>query len=126
MKAFVVDDSRATRLHLGRMLREMGFEVEEAEDGVDALQKLERAEPPEIIMVDWYMPNMDGLELVKRLREDSRFNGTQAMMVTTETGQDRIAVALEAGANEYVMKPFSKEMLIEKLEILGIYQPEMG
>ena len=119
-KALVVDDSRATRLILRQMLTSLGFEVAEAGHGREALTYLNAHEDTSLALVDWNMPEMNGLELVQAVRHDSRFSGMRMMMVTTETEMANITKALEAGANEYVMKPFSKEVIQEKLQLLGI------
>ena len=72
-------------------------------------------------MADWNMPEINGLELLKRLRQDPELASLAVVMVTTETELDQMVTALEAGANEYVMKPFTKEILLEKLELAGIH-----
>jgi two-component system chemotaxis response regulator CheY len=118
-KALVIDDSSATRMILGKMLREIGFEVKSAVDGQDAIRCLEEGYLPEIMLVDWNMPVMDGYEFLKVVRNREAYNDVPLMMVTTETEMDRVLAALEAGANEYVMKPFSKEVIIDKLAMLG-------
>jgi two-component system chemotaxis response regulator CheY len=120
--ALVVDDSRAVRIILSRTLRELGFEVREAANGREALEVLgaERA-AVRLVLADWNMPEMNGVELVRRLRQDPDFASLVVVMVTTETELDHMAAALEAGANEYVMKPFTKEILLEKLHLAGIH-----
>lgn len=120
MKALVVDDSRAMRAILGRHLRELGFEVHEAKSGIDALMVLHRIGGADLAMVDWNMPEMDGFELLRRVRSESEYEGMPIMMVTTESEMSQVQVALEAGANEYLMKPFDREALLEKLLLLGI------
>lgn len=120
MKAIVVDDSRAIRAILGRMLRDIGFDVAEAEDGRAALGVLAAGGPFDLALVDWNMPEMDGLQLVQAVRADHRLDAMRIMMVTTENEMDRIVRALEAGANEYLMKPFTAEAVTEKLAILGL------
>ena len=120
MLALVVDDSRAMRLVLKRIMNEVGFEVSEAGDGSEALKRLKELDGVDLMLVDWNMPVMDGLEFVRAVREDQSYDEVPVMMVTTEDGMDKIVEALEAGANEYVMKPFTSETIIEKLEILGI------
>ena len=122
MRALIVDDSRAMRLILGRFMVEAGFEVLEAEDGRDALQKLGSDQEFDLALVDWNMPNMNGIELVQAIRADPRLQNMQIMMVTTESEMQQIVRALEAGANEYVMKPFTKDVLVEKLDLLGLKQ----
>ncbi|MEZ5361226.1 MAG: response regulator [Bryobacterales bacterium] len=120
-KALIIDDSRAIRRILGATVRELGFEVSEAENGREALEALDRMdEPAQLILVDWNMPKMNGLELVTALRAQGRYNSAKIMMVTTETAAEQMIKALEAGADEYIMKPFSKEAILDKLRLLGI------
>jgi two-component system chemotaxis response regulator CheY len=120
MRALIVDDSRPIRRIAGDVLRELGFEVAEAYHGKDALAKLESSEAPDVVLVDWNMPEMDGLELVRTLRSDPRFSGLVLMMVTTETEPEQMLRALSAGADEYLMKPFQKEGLVDKLRLVGV------
>jgi two-component system chemotaxis response regulator CheY len=122
VKAMVVDDSRAIRMILSGMLNELGCEVETALNGKDALGKAKQGSDWAVFLVDWNMPEMTGLEFVQEVRKDSRFANTPLMMVTTETEMNQVVRALEAGANEYVMKPFTKEMIEEKLRMLGVIQ----
>jgi len=122
MRAIVVDDSRAIRAILGRMLKEMGFEVLEAENGLVALSVLAESGPFDLALVDWNMPEMDGLQLVQTVRADRRYDAMRIMMVTTETEIDRIVKALEVGANEYLMKPFTPAAVAEKLALLGLME----
>lgn len=119
MKVLIVDDSRAMRALLGGMIREMGFETLEAKHGLEALEKL-KGESAEVALVDWNMPEMNGLEFVKAVRASSDLSGLKLMMVTTETDMEQVVRAMDAGADEYVMKPFTKEVLLEKLQILGL------
>jgi two-component system chemotaxis response regulator CheY len=74
-----------------------------------------------LVLADWNMPEMNGLDLLKRLRQNPELSSLVIVMVTTETDLDQMAAALEAGANEYVMKPFTKDILVEKLELVGIH-----
>jgi len=121
--ALVVDDSRAIRTILSRMLRELGFEVIQASNGREALETVSRLDRPVgFALVDWNMPEMTGLELIRELRTAPRFDQTPLMMVTTETEIEQMARALEAGANEYVMKPFTREAIEDKLRLLGVIQ----
>jgi len=120
MKVLVVDDSRAIRLILSQMLRALGCVVEEASHGREALQRLEAHKDTNLVMVDWNMPEMNGLELVQAVRKDARFAAMPMMMVTTETEMSQVVRALEAGAQEYVMKPFTKDIIEEKLRLLGL------
>ena len=120
-KALVVDDSRTIRTIIRRILIELGYEVCEAANGVEALKVLETEKTTvRLILADWNMPEMNGLELVKRLRRNPEFESLKVLMVTTETEMDQMASALAAGANEYVMKPFTKDILLEKLELVGM------
>jgi two-component system chemotaxis response regulator CheY len=122
VKALVVDDSRAMRMILSRILRKAGFTVEEAENGREALELLETQEQlPHLAMIDWNMPEMNGLELIKALRADRRYSDITLMMVTTESEQSQIVRALAAGAHEYLIKPFTPDSIVDKLEMLGLY-----
>lgn len=123
MKAIVIDDSRAIRTILGGMLRGLGFTVEEASNGREALMVLKANNPPQLALLDWNMPEMNGFELLQRVRANPAFNTMQIVMVTTETEMSQVARALEAGANEYVMKPFTPDIIREKLEIVGVLEP---
>ena len=120
MRALIVDDSRAIRSMIGRMMRELGFEVIEAEHGVEALQKLEEHPSLDLMLSDWNMPQMDGLTLVQSVRADPRFSQMRIVMVTTETEMGHVIRALEAGADEYIMKPFTADVLRDKLELLEL------
>jgi two-component system chemotaxis response regulator CheY len=120
MLALVVDDSRTARLKLCRALADKGYEVLEAENGKDALDQLEGRSAPDVALVDWNMPLMNGLEFVKEVRADSRYDQMLVVMVTSETAGVKVARALMAGANEYLMKPYTNALLFEKLEFLGL------
>ena len=101
------------------MLSEMGHDTVEAAHGKEALEQLDAQRDIGLIMLDWNMPEMNGIELLDALREKGGRRPT-VVMVTTENEVDRIVKALAKGANEYIMKPFTKEILEEKLAILGI------
>jgi len=119
--ALVVDDSRAIRTILSKTLRELGFEVREAANGIEALEVIQAEKTAlTLILLDWNMPEMNGLDLLKRLRENPKLSSLVVVMVTAETELDHIAEALEAGANEYVMKPFTKDIIVGKLQLAGI------
>jgi two-component system chemotaxis response regulator CheY len=120
--AMVIDDSRAIRMILAGILGELGYEVRQAVNGKDALAQADQDTDLSLFLVDWNMPEMNGLEFVQQVRKDARFAGVPVMMVTTETEINQVVRALEAGANEYVMKPFTKDMIQEKLRIMGITQ----
>lgn len=120
-KALVVDDSKAVRMILARTLKELGFEVREAANGREALDVIEAEKSAvSLALVDWNMPKVNGFELLQQLRRKPELDSLVVVMVTIETELDRMAAALEAGANEYVMKPFTKEILVEKLQLAGI------
>jgi two-component system, chemotaxis family, chemotaxis protein CheY len=119
--AIVIDDSRAMRLILRRIVGQLGFEVLEAADGRAALDLLGSLDTvPQLALVDWNMPNMNGLEFVAAAREDARLREMTLVMVTTESEQSQIVRALAAGAHEYVIKPFTAEAMIDKLALLGL------
>lgn len=125
--AMVVDDSRAVRKLLGQILRDIGYEVTEAGNGREALDAvLACTVPLELILTDWNMPIMNGLEFLQAVRSDSRFDAVPILMVTTETEMDNMVLALEAGANEYVMKPFNRDILTDKLRMAGISVPSLS
>lgn len=119
-RALVVDDSRAMRVILSRTLKDAGFDVLQAVNGRDAIEQLAQGDPPLVILVDWNMPELSGLDFVRLVRANPAFNLVPLLMVTTETEIEQIARALEAGANEYLMKPFTPEAVIDKLRLLGI------
>jgi len=122
-KAMIVDDSRAMRMILRKMLGDLGYDASEAANGQEALQRLaQEPTPPALMFVDWNMPVMCGIDMVKAVRADSRYAASILIMVTTETDMQHISQALEAGANEYVMKPFTKEAIEDKLRFLSLAQ----
>lgn len=120
MRALIVDDSRAMRALLSRMVTGLGLTTSVAGNGREALQVLEEGGVPDVALVDWNMPEMNGLELVQAMRSDERYATVPVVMVTTETEMSQVMKALEAGANEYVMKPFTAEILHDKFSLLGI------
>jgi two-component system chemotaxis response regulator CheY len=120
MKAIVVDDSRAVRTIVRKALVQEGFDVVEAGDGRQALEELGRAGAVDLALVDWNMPVMTGYELICEVRARREFDRMSIMMVTTETEASQVQRALAAGANEYVMKPFTSDVLREKLLLLGL------
>lgn len=120
MHALVIDDSATVRSLLRRFLAALGFETREACDGLDALAKLHEMGAPDLVIVDWNMPELDGIGFIRRMRSEPLYASVPVLMITTESGLSQVSEALEAGAGEYVMKPFSEEMLREKLAILGV------
>ena len=120
MRALIVDDSRTMRTILGRIVAGLGFEVAQAGDGKQALAALAGGPLPDLILADWNMPEMTGYELVRALRAVPAYAAIKIVMVTTETEASQIALALDAGANEYVMKPFTPDIILDKLRMLGL------
>jgi two-component system, chemotaxis family, chemotaxis protein CheY len=116
----VIDDSRTMRLILGRMLGDLGLDVAEASNGRDALALLDAGLSPAVILVDWNMPEMTGIEFVEAVRKPPYESTAKLVMVTTETEVPQVRRALESGADEYVMKPFTSDAIIEKLQLLGL------
>ena len=123
-RVLVADDSRAMRMTLARLLGGLGMEVTEAGDGMEALEALGAGRPYEIAFIDWYMPKLNGLDLVRRVRAEPAFDGVRLVMVTSECEAPLIASALEAGADEYVTKPFDRGAFESKLAAIGVdWQP---
>lgn len=120
MRALIVDDSRPIRRIEGEILKELGFETADACHGKEALERLHADSLPDVVLVDWNMPEMDGIELIKAIRQDARYSGMIVLMVTTETETDQMLRAISAGADEYLMKPFAKDALIDKLRLVGV------
>jgi len=120
VKALVIDDSKAMRSILSRMLQELGFEVFEACNGREGLERLQAIGKVDLALVDWNMPEMNGLDFIRTVRAEQSYDGVLLMMVTTETEMENVVRALAAGANEYVMKPFTQEIILEKLQIFGM------
>ena len=120
MRALVVDDSSAMRAILRMALKKQGLEVTEAKHGLEALSVLAEPGEFELILIDWNMPQMDGFELLRRIRAEPRHDGSQIMMVTTETGMDHMSEALAAGANDYIMKPFTFDVVADKMRLIGL------
>lgn len=115
----IVDDSRVIRKVARRILEQLGFEVCEAGDGAEALAYC-RSEMPTVILLDWRMPVMDGLTFLRQLRMEPGGNGPKVLLCTVETTPERIREALEAGADEYVMKPFDADILEARLIEAGV------
>lgn len=119
-RALVIDDSRTIRSILGKKLTQLGFKVSEAENGKVGLEVLRSTPSISLAMVDWNMPVMNGLEFVKSARAEAEWNNVTIVMVTTETETSQMLAALDAGANDYIMKPFTDEIIVERLMLLGI------
>lgn len=121
MRTLVIDDSRAMRLIIGNILREMGMEVVEAGNGIEGLEQLRMNPEVDLVLVDWNMPVMDGLEFIGAVRARREYDGVRLVMVTTETESEQVMRAFRAGANEYVMKPFTKDVLVAKINLLNVF-----
>ena len=115
----VVDDSSVIRKVARRILEGLDFTIVEAEDGAKALEACKRA-MPEAVLLDWNMPVMDGFEFLVQLRRMAGGDVPKVVFCTTENGMAHIRAAIEAGADEYVMKPFDRETLESKLQIVGM------
>ena len=115
----VVDDSRVVRRVARRILEELQFEISEAEDGKIALDAC-RLSMPDAILLDWNMPNMTGIEFLRALRRERGGDKPVVVFCTTENDVSFISAAMEAGANEYVMKPFDKEIIESKFSEVGL------
>lgn len=120
MRALVIDDSRAMRTILRGILTSLEFDVVEAADGRQAVDILSEDHDFDLALVDWNLPEMSGLEIVTEVRKDPELASLPLLMVTTETEFERVTQALQAGADEYIMKPFDRDMLLDKLVMLGM------
>ena len=115
----VVDDSRGVRKVARRILEAHGYGVEEAEDGQKALDAC-RKDMPDFVLLDWNMPVMDGITFLRCLREEFGPDDPPVVFCTTENDMSHIEMAIEAGAQEYIMKPFDDEILVGKLTQVGL------
>jgi two-component system chemotaxis response regulator CheY len=119
----VIDDSRATRMILSKMLVDSGFDVLQAANGKDALARMnEDGRSLDVVTVDWNMPELSGLDFILAVRARPEFQSVRLLMVTTETELPVMARALAAGADEYLMKPFTVESVTDKLRLLGVVE----
>ena len=123
-RAIVIDDSRAMRSILSRSLEQLGFTVAQAGNGKEALATLTGAASPALALVDWNMPEMSGIDFVAAIRQQHDFDTMRIVMVTTESETANVERAMQAGADEYVMKPFTPETLRGKLAALGLADTE--
>jgi two-component system chemotaxis response regulator CheY len=121
MRALIVDDSRFVRGFLRGLLEKKGIVCEEAADGQAGIDRLATGDEFDLALVDWNMPVMNGLDMLQELRSRG-MNAIKVIMVTTEAENDFIIRALDAGADEYLMKPFDNEALTEKLAMLGLVE----
>jgi two-component system chemotaxis response regulator CheY len=121
MLALVIDDSRVVRTVIRNILTEIGIAVAEADNGREGLDQLEALPNVDLVLVDWNMPVMDGIEFIQAVRSNRAFDAVKIVMVTTETESEQVTRAMNAGANEYVMKPFTKDVLVAKLSMLDVF-----
>lgn len=115
MKILIVDDSKTMRMIIGRTLKELGHEIREAGNGREAITVLKAETGWGLVMADWNMPEMNGLEMVIAVKAEEIFKPLPIMMVTTETEMSNIQKAMDAGASGFIMKPFKKEAIQEKI-----------
>ena len=120
MRALVVEDSSTIRKILCEYLRKMNIEVVEAANGREALDRLKEIAPPDLVLVDWNMPVMSGIDFIKAVRELKIYDPLPLIMVTTNSESEYLGTAMEAGANEYIQKPCTFEALREKLDLLDL------
>lgn len=122
MKLLVVDDSSTMRRIIKNTLARLGYkDVLEGADGVEGWNAMDANPDVEMLITDWNMPEMNGLELVKKVRADERFTDLPIIMVTTEGGKAEVITALKAGVNNYIVKPFTPQVLKEKLgAVMGV------
>ena len=118
MKVLLVDDSSTMRRIQKTQLENLGVEnIIEAENGEDALNKLHDNMPVDMILLDWNMPVMDGITCLKKVRTNEAYKEVKIVMCTSESEKDRVVEAMKAGANNYIIKPFSPDVLKQKLEL---------
>jgi two-component system, chemotaxis family, chemotaxis protein CheY len=123
MKALIVDDSRAARMLIKRIVVALGFEITEAGHGEEALERLLECDGDvDLMLVDWNMPVMDGITLVRRVREVRAYADISILMVSSESDPRQIGRALMVGADDYLVKPIDEPMLREKLEMIGVLE----
>jgi len=120
VRALIIDDSKALRAIVGKLVKGLGFEVLEAGNGREALEQLKSNGAVDLSLVDWNMPDMNGIEFIQAVRAQDQYNDMKVMVITTQTEIDHVTRALESGANEYLMKPFTRDALLVKLQMLGI------
>ncbi len=124
MLALVIDDSRAVRIIIGQILHELAMEVIEAGNGLEGLEQLKHHPDVELVLVDWNMPEMNGLDFILAMRSQRCYDAVRILMVTTESESAQVSRALNAGANEYLMKPFTRDILVAKLNLLDVFEEE--
>jgi len=123
MRALIIDDSKAIRTAIKSHLKALGFETFEAEDGTHAMEQVAEHWPIDVATVDWEMPRTTGVEFIELLRQRPEYEGIKLLMVTTLNSLQQVARALRAGADDYLMKPVTREMIEEKFILMGVLQP---
>lgn len=126
MRALVADDSSTMRSLLKRVLTGAGFDTYCVPDGQSALTALAGIGFVDVVLTDWNMPVMNGYEFVRKLRAIPDYDTTKVMIVSTENDADSVRDVLGVGADEYLMKPFTRETVVEKLQLMGFPAPEVG
>jgi two-component system, chemotaxis family, chemotaxis protein CheY len=120
MRVLIVDDSRFVRQYLRQHLEQMGVVCEEAENGYEAVERLRSLPGFDLMLSDVNMPEMNGLESLRRLRVEKLAPAMKVVMITTEADHSCISLALDLGADEFLMKPFTPQSLHEKLALIGL------
>jgi two-component system chemotaxis response regulator CheY len=120
MRALVVEDSKTIRMILCEYLRKMDIQVAEAADGREALERLKEMPRPDLVLVDWNMPVMNGIDFIRAVRELHVYDPLPLIMITTNSEYEHLGEAMEAGANEYIQKPCTFDALREKIEQFGL------
>jgi len=120
MLALVVEDSKTIRMILCEYLRKMNIQVVEAANGREGLERLKEMSPPDLVLVDWNMPVMSGIDFIRAVRELNVYDPLPLIMVTTNSESDHVGTAMDAGANLYIQKPCTLDTLREKIEQLGL------
>lgn len=120
MRALAIDDDQAILRMISSILKGLGYEVSQACNGLEGLEQLTKLGAPDVVLVDWNMPEMNGLEFVKAVRSNSAYADLPLIMVTTEIEMTQLALTFDAGVNEYIMKPFNPVMIQEKLQMVGV------
>jgi two-component system, chemotaxis family, chemotaxis protein CheY len=120
MQALVIDDARIMRLLLRSVMEKLGFQVFEAGNGREGLDHLESFDQPDVILVDWHMPEMNGVEFVRRIRASQRHAEIPVILVTAEENQAEVRRAVAAGANATLSKPFTVDLVRARLALVGV------
>ena len=123
MRVLIIDDSSAIRKALNRHLQDLGFETFEAATGTEGLQQFQKIEKLDLALVDWNLPDMSGYDVVKEVRTREEWRSIRLVMVTTECERSQMVRSLATSADEYLMKPFTRETLVEKINLTGLDLP---